>query len=151
LTPAQRAWSGACNSPVSGGRAEIGGNSSIEFPGGSRAAVSFDGGAAPSTAGMLRLDLSAAGAFDGTIAGFTGYDKIDLADIAGARATVAYAANGVGTGGTLTVSDGTHTASLALLGQYAAAGHFATAADEHGGTLLTLSDPSENHLLAPGT
>jgi hypothetical protein len=118
------------NSPLSGGRAEIGGNSSIEFPGGSQAAVSFDGGAVPSTAGMLKLDLSAAGAFDGTIAG--------------ARATVAYAANGVGTGGTLTVSDGTHTASLALLGQYAAA-------DEHGGTLLTLSDPSENHLLAPGT
>jgi hypothetical protein len=51
----------------------------------------------------------------------------------------------------LTVSDGTHTASLALLGQYAAAGDFATAADEHGGTLLTLSAPSENHLLAPGT
>ena len=48
------------NSPLSGGRAEIGGNSSIEFPGGSQAAVSFDGGAVPSTAGMLKLDLSAA-------------------------------------------------------------------------------------------
>jgi len=100
---------------------------------------------------MLKLDLSAAAAFDGTIAGFTGYDKIDLADIAGPRATVAYAANGAGTGGTLTVSDGTHTASLARLGQYAAAGDFATAADEHGGTLLPLSDPSENYLFAPGT
>jgi hypothetical protein len=60
------------NSPLSGGRAEIGGNSSIEFPGGSQAAVSFDGGAVPSTAGMLKLDLSAAGAFDGTIAGSPG-------------------------------------------------------------------------------
>ena len=74
---------------------------------------------------MLKLDFSAAGAFDGAIAGFTGYDKIDLAEIAGARATVACAASGVGTGATLTVSDGTHTAGLALLGQYAAAGHFA--------------------------
>jgi hypothetical protein len=34
------------------------------------------------------------------------------------------------------VSDGTDTASLALLGQYAAAG-FATAADPGGGTLVT--------------
>ena len=51
----------------------------------------------------------------------------------------------------MTVSDGTHTASLALLGQYAAAGDFGTAADEHGGTLLPLSDPSENYVFAPGT
>jgi len=44
--------------------------------------------------------------------------------------------NGNGTGGTLAVSDGTHTASLALLGQYAAAG-FTTTADPNGGTIIT--------------
>jgi hypothetical protein len=48
----------------------------------------------------------------------------------------------------LTVGDGTHTANLALLGQYAAAS-FATASDGHGGILIT--DPaaiSQSHLAA---
>ena len=39
------------------------------------------------------------------------------------------------TGGTLSVSDGTHTAALALLGQYVAA-NFHLSADGHGGTLV---------------
>ena len=62
---------------------------------------------------------------------------LDLPDIAfGAQTTLAYAANANGAGGTLTVSDGRHAASIALLGNYMA-GSFATAADGHGGTLLT--------------
>ena len=62
---------------------------------------------------------------------------LDLPDIAfGAQTTLAYAANADGTGGTLTVSDGRHAASIALLGNYMA-GSFVTAADGHGGTLLT--------------
>jgi hypothetical protein len=36
----------------------------------------------------------------------------------------------------LTVSDGTHTANLLLLGQYVAA-QFAMSSDGHGGTLIT--------------
>jgi hypothetical protein len=63
--------------------------------------------------------------------------SLDLPDIAfGAQTTLAYAANANGAGGTLTVSDGRHAASIALLGNYMA-GSFATAADGHGGTLLT--------------
>jgi hypothetical protein len=59
-------------------------------------------------------------------------------------------ANADGTGGTLTLSDGTHSASLALLGQYAAA-DFAAALDAGGGTVVTLADPTQNHLvIAPG-
>ena len=62
---------------------------------------------------------------------------LDLPDIAfGAQTTLAYAANANGAGGTLTVSDGRHAASIALLGNYMA-GSFVTAADGHGGTLLT--------------
>ena len=61
----------------------------------------------------------------------------DLSGISfGASTTLGYAANGDNTGGTLTVGDGVHTASLALLGQYAAAG-IATAADPGGGTIVT--------------
>ena len=68
-----------------------------------------------------------------------GQDQIDLGDIAfGANTTLGYAANGANSGGLLSVSDGTHIANIALLGQYIASS-FATASDGHGGTLI--SDP----------
>ena len=47
-----------------------------------------------------------------------------------------YAGNNLS--GTLTVSDGTHTAKLALLGQYVTA-NFTMESDGHGGTLI--NDP----------
>ena len=40
--------------------------------------------------------------------------------------------------GTLTVTDGVHTASIQLLGQYTAS-EFAAASDGHGGTLITFT------------
>src|SRR5207248_3897458 len=99
-----------------GGNAEIALSSSIEFAAASDATVSFDAGAT----GTLRLDAS--GSFSGTVAGFAMGDAMDLCDLVfGSNETVAYQANAAGTGGTLTVSDGAHTATLALLGQYAAA------------------------------
>jgi hypothetical protein len=49
-----------------------------------------------------------------------------------------------GTGGTLPMSDGTHTASITLVGQYAAEG-FGIGADSGSGTLLT-HDPHLFHL-----
>jgi hypothetical protein len=73
---------------------------------------------------------------------------LDLPDIAfGAQTTLAYAANADGNGGTLTVSDGRHAASIALLGTYMA-GSFATTADGHGGTLLTEASQNAQLLLA---
>ena len=73
---------------------------------------------------------------------------IDLPDIAfGAQTTLAYAQNKAGTGGTLTVSDGRHAASIALFGNYIA-GSFATAADGHGGTLVTQNQNEQTPLLA---
>jgi hypothetical protein len=75
--------------------------------------------------------------FSGQIAGFGGQDQLDLRDIAAsANATIGYAATSDNSGGTLTVSDGTHSANIALLGQYAA-GSFAAAGDGHGGTAIT--------------
>ena len=62
---------------------------------------------------------------------------IDLPNIAfGAQMTLAYAENATGTGGTLIVGDGRHTAAIALLGNYMV-GSFAATADGHGGTLIT--------------
>ncbi len=61
----------------------------------------------------------------------------DLSGISfGTGGTLGYMANADGWGGTLSVGDGTHTVSLALLGQYAASG-FATAPDPGGGTVVT--------------
>jgi hypothetical protein len=85
--------------------------------------------------GTLKLDDAAD--FTGGISGFNAHDRIDLADIGfGANTTLAYALGADGSGGTLTVSDGAHTASLSLLGQYAA-GNFALASNGAGGTLVT--------------
>ena len=72
---------------------------------------------------------------------------IDLPDIAfGAQTTLAYAENAAGAGGTLTVSDGRHAAAIALLGNYMA-GSFVTAADGHGGTLVTEASQTGQPLL----
>jgi len=86
--------------------------------------------------GTLKLDASSGfKPHFGPIAGFAGQDKIDLSDIAfGNQTTLGYQGNS--TSGTLTVSNGLHTAHLLLLGQYAAA-NFAIASDGHGGTLVT--------------
>jgi hypothetical protein len=45
-----------------------------------------------------------------------------------------------GTGGTLTVSDGVHSANILILGQYSGAG-FTASIDNGGGTLVTYHDP----------
>jgi hypothetical protein len=84
--------------------------------------------------GTLKIDEAAS--FAGTVAGrLAPGDMIDLSDItAGANATIGFSGND--SPGTLTVSDGTHTARLALLGQYAAAS-FAASSDGHGGTAIT--------------
>ena len=72
---------------------------------------------------------------------------IDLPNIAfGAQTTLAYAANASGTGGTLTVTDGRHAAAIALLGNYMA-GSLVTAADGHGGTLISQAQTQQQPLL----
>ena len=47
----------------------------------------------------------------------------------------------------ISVKEGTHIAKLALLGNYMAAS-FVTAADGHGGTLITEASQTANQLLA---
>jgi hypothetical protein len=74
------------------------------------------------------------------VSGFNGDDHLDLLDVAfGAGTTASYAANQAGTGGTLSVTDGVHTANIAFLGQYDAAG-FQTEADKNTGTLISYHD-----------
>jgi autotransporter passenger strand-loop-strand repeat protein len=98
--------------------------------GGTLTDVTFGGASA-------RLVLDQSSAFSGTIAGWQDGAELDLGDIAfGETTSLAYAANAENTGGTLTITDGVHAASLHLLGQYSAA-DFALAADGHGGSVIT--------------
>jgi hypothetical protein len=117
------------------GTALINGTATLEFGAASSAATIF----ALDAAGTLKLDDSFH--FGGTVSGFDGNDRLDIADVQFATAlALNYAANADGTGGTLTVSDGTHTANITLLGHYDAAG-FHQGADHSTGVLLTYSDP----------
>src|SRR5262249_39670267 len=82
------------------------------------------------SSGILQLDQSAS--FSGTVAGMTGQDTLDLRDISFATIrSPTY--SGTSTGGTLSVSDGTHNAQIALLGNYLAS-VFVASSDGHGGT-----------------
>jgi hypothetical protein len=117
------------------------GTNAIEGFGAPSAALTFAAGAAPT----VKLDDT--GEFRGTIAGFSGHDQIDLADIGFDRhTTLAYRANPNG-GGTSYVHNGWHSADIALLEQYSAAS-FAASSNGHGGTLITEPPPFlvQNHL-----
>jgi hypothetical protein len=89
--------------------------------------------------GDLQLDASVS--FHGLIAGFASprgvTEEIDLRDIAFGKGTkVTFTEASKHQSGTLTVTDGTHTADLTLLGQYSTA-NFSLASDGHGGTMIT--------------
>ncbi|WP_143035694.1 VCBS domain-containing protein [Bradyrhizobium sp. Rc2d] len=116
---------------VSGsGDAEISGTGTIEFGAASSVDVILDADAT----GHLVLDD--AFHFTGTVSGLTADDDIDLKDVSfGAETTLSFVGNQAGTGGTLTVSDGAHTANIVLLGQYDPTG-FTTKGDATSGTTI---------------
>jgi hypothetical protein len=73
---------------------------------------------------------------------------IDLSDISfGADTTLGYSANSDHTGGTLTVSDGFHAQSVALVGQYVVSS-FVMTRDGHGGTFVTDPPPNQQQFLS---
>src|SRR5205814_5768374 len=92
----------------------IDGAGTIDFEASSTANVVFGSGAAGT------LKLGDAFHFNGTISGFTGSDAIDLADVSSATASLSYSENAAGSGGTLTISDGSHSLELSLVGAHSA-------------------------------
>jgi hypothetical protein len=80
--------------------------------------------------GTLKLDYPAG--FAGTVAGMTGQDTVDFTDIDFTKVQQP-GYSGDSSGGILTVTDGTHTAAIALLGNYLAS-TFVPSSDGHGGT-----------------
>ncbi|AZO56244.1 hypothetical protein EJ077_24615 [Mesorhizobium sp. M8A.F.Ca.ET.057.01.1.1] len=126
------------------GDATIGNLSKLEFGGASSTDVTFGHDAA----GTLQLDDS----FDysGRIGGITNDDRLDLGDILfGAGTTAVYQANQDGSGGTLTVSDGTYGAALHLVGSYDA-NAFKLADDGQGHTVVSYN-PAEFTLTGIGS
>jgi hypothetical protein len=116
----------------------IAAGATVEISSAYAGAVSFAAGT-----GTLQLDDSAS--FAGTVAGMTGSDTIDFADIDPAKVQMpSYA--GDASGGTLGVTDGAHSANIALLGNYLASS-FTAASDGHGGTAVT--DPAVLGGVAP--
>jgi len=101
--------------------------------------ITFSGG------GTLRLDGT--GAYGFLVAGFAVPDIFDFSAIAFASATKQYVGNT--SGGTLTVSDGTNSASILLLGNYSLASF--NLGPESGGTGTVVTDPpvSSNGVIAP--
>jgi len=101
---------------VSGnGHAIISGSGMLEFAGASSESTSFAAGAA----GTLELDNPST--FTGTISGLSSGDYLDLGNIVyGTGTTLTYSHDWKGDDGILTVSDGTQTDSIVLLGRYSA-------------------------------
>ncbi|WP_260428379.1 Ig-like domain-containing protein [Burkholderia sp. Bp9031] len=122
------------------GSATISGAATLEFGGASAENTTFADGAA----GTLKLDHSAG--FTGTVSGFGAGDSLDLTDVLfGDHTTLSFTANGAGTGGTLTVSDGVHTAQVALQGDLSG-GSFQLAHDQGSGTVVTYVPPPLPHV-----
>jgi len=128
------------------------------------AADTLDAGGSGQTltggAGRLTMNAAATGGDDfkatsaqlngDSIGGFAGPgNAIDLTDMSFAKARATFAENAQGTSGVLSVTDGVHTTTVALLGQFAAAGFsgsasaagFTLASDGHTGTKITLVAP----------
>jgi len=84
--------------------------------------------------GTLQLDDSVH--FNGVISGFGVPGGIDLRDISFANSGFSLGYSGDTSSGILTVTDGTNTAQIHLLGQYVA-GNFTAQTDGNGGTLIT--------------
>jgi len=127
------------------GKIEMFGKGTLEIDGEQGGTIAFGSGSTG------RLVLGDSADFSGTITGFskTGANSIDLEDIDFADGpTATYVANkNANSGGVLTVSDGTRTATIKLTGaNYGASANFALRQD--GGTGTVVVDPSPHAFAA---
>jgi hypothetical protein len=132
-------WANGGNVTIEGnvsgnGSALISGSATFEFAAASTENVTFASG----STGVLILDH--AFDFSGVVSGMTTSNQLDLLDFSFAKgATLNYTANAAGNGGTLSVTDGEHTANIALSGHFDPAG-FQAGVDHGTGTLISYHD-----------
>jgi hypothetical protein len=111
------------------GPAVVGNGASVEVTGPYSGSVTFAG-----STGTLQIDHAAD--FSGTVAGLAGtQDMLDFLDIDPAKVHTPTLNNATSSGGTLNVTDSTHTANIALIGNYLAS-TFVPTSDGHGGTAV---------------
>jgi hypothetical protein len=111
------------------GQINIGSNATVDFRSPSSPTANFTAG---STGTLLLYDSQD---FSGTVAGLSTINELDLRDINFATVQTPVF-TGTSSGGTLTVTDGTHTAKISLLGDYVAS-TFTPTTDHLGGTIIT--------------
>ena len=110
----------------------------VEIAGASAQAITFTG-----TSGTLKLDDALH--FTGRVSGLAGADALALADLKyNADTTATFLGNT--TGGTLTISNGTQTASIALQGDYLSS-YWTVSSDGNGGTVVV--DPAASNNWQP--
>lgn len=96
------------------------------------------------------LVLTDAPQFQGAVHGLHGSDALDLTDIVVTSTHFGMSYSGTTTSGTLTVTDGTRSASIQLFGNYVTAG-FHAGNDGGNGALITYTPPPAQHaVLAAG-
>ena len=123
------------NGVVQGGSAALDGTATLEFG----STVSADIILSSNATGTIKLD-NATG-FSGSVTGLNMDDVLDLGNLLFSdHVTVGYASNAAGSGGMLSVSDGTHISNVNLIGQYSLSG-FHLSMDATGGTLVTNDHP----------
>ena len=110
----------------------------VEISGLSGQSVSFAG-----TAGVLKIDDAVN--FNGQISGVAGSDTLDLGDVSYGPNTIATFLGNT-TGGTLTVTDGTHTANIKLVGNFLSS-TWTLSSDGTGGTNVV--DPISSNTWQP--
>jgi hypothetical protein len=77
-----------------------------------------------------------------TVNGLDKTDGLDFGDLVPGHEIIKYAPNAAASGGTLTISDGTHNLTIAVNGQYATAGFYGHA-DGTGGTSVGYLSPTD--------
>jgi hypothetical protein len=122
-------------------KSAVAGTGSVQVTAGTLSfASTFSQNVAFGAAGVLELADSET--YTGSISGFskTGHTSLDLLDIGFVSSSEA-TYSGTKTGGVLTVTDGTHTAKISLVGNYLTS-NFIASSDGHGGT--DVIDPKSN-------
>ena len=94
---------------------------------------------ANNTTAVTIVTLAAGASETGTLHGFVTSDKLDLAGVLFASASKSFAFNAIASsGGKLIVTDGTHSETVTLAGDYTGA-TFTLSSDGHGGTDVTVA------------
>ena len=123
------------SSTVNAAPVTVADGATVEIDGVSGQPVTFAG-----ATGTLILE-NAVG-FTGQVSGLSGSDALDLSDVSySANTTATFSGNA--NGGTLTITDGAHTANIALVGNYLSS-NWDLSSDGNGGTIVVDPVASNN-------